>query len=230
MLTIKTEIPRIDFSKIAMQSARDYKIKTIQSEIARVGGLDKILITDCLSNKDRDGLLVMKTLTDAIGNNPNVRYKIKVLKDMWGNPMKPGDEIEWKFEIKIRDMFGKKLTHRQRKEYIRRGERDMVEEWHSATIDGKGCVDVPFRDAAILLNTRGVHFESGLPIMNHTYPERSKKITRDHYEKEYANVIGTQHYWLYCEVPTDVYEQLPITKKKRKTETTNDSYKMELGE
>lgn len=216
---MNSEIPRIDFSKIAMQSARDYKIRTIQSEVQRVGGMNKILITDCLSNKDRDGLLVMKVLTDAVAENPTVRYKIRVLSDMWGNPVKPGDKVEWKFERKTRDMFGKKITNRQFKEYIRRGEEREIEIWHDAIVDEKGCVDVPFKDAAILLDTRGVHFESKQPLCN--FPRTRKAVTRDHYDKEFANVLGIQHFWLYEECPSDVYEQIPTQGKSKKSKSSD---------
>ena len=210
-----TDIPRINFDVIAEHSAREYKIRMIRQEIERVGGLEKILITDCLSNKDRDGLLVMKTLNDSpVATNPNVRYKIKILKDMWGNPVSPGDKHEWKFERKIRDMFGKKYTNRQIKEFIRRGEQREIEIWHDAIVDEKGCIDVPFKDAAILLDTRGVHFGSGQPLTN--MPEYRKDMTRDHYDKDYAKVIGRQHFWLYCEIPPDTYRDLPKIKKPRK--------------
>lgn len=213
---------RIDFSKIAMQSAREYKIKTIRSEIARIGGLEKVLLTDCLSNKDRDGLLVMRTLDDFDKQNGGVlRYKIKVLKDIWGNPVYPEDIVEWKFERKTRDMFGHKITNRQFKEYVRRGEQREIEVWHEAIVDEKGCIDVPFKDAAILLNTRGVHFMSNQPLTH--FPERDRKVTRDHYDPEFAKTMGIHHYWRYSECPPWIYETLPKIKKPRKTKTDSDN-------
>jgi hypothetical protein len=190
---------KIDFGAIASNTGREYKIRAIQSEIERVG-IQNIAISDCLVNTDRDGLFIMRMLHDHYRNNRDLNYKIRVRHDLWGKPVKPGDKIEWKFGRKIRDAFGRKYTQQQLRDYTRRGELRQIEIWHHAIVDEAGCITVGFEDAAMLLSERGVHYESKQPITR--MPERAKSITYDTYDKESRKALGTQHFWLYEEVPS----------------------------
>lgn len=211
----------IDFQKIQSTTGRDFKLMAITSEIKRVG-FENITITECLSNRDRDGLLIMKALQDhANRNQGTIRYKIRVLKDRWGKPVYPGDKVEWKFERLKRDFLGKKITNRAYKEAKLRGEERTIEIWHEAIVDKKGCIDVPFEDAARLLDTRGVHYKSGQPLMR--MPETERFVRRDSYDKDYAQVIGKQHFWLYSEAPPDVYKSLPTIKKPEKNKVADET-------
>lgn len=217
----ETKIARLDFGQISNQPGRDFKIAAIQKEIQRIGGIHNVLVTDCLSYRDQDGLLVMMALQQHNNANLDLHYKIRCLKDKWGKHVHPGDFVEWKFARKTRDMFGKKITNRQFKEAVRRGQQREFEEWHNAVVDEKGCITVPFKDAAILLDTRGVHFESMQPLTS--MPQFEREVTRDHYDKDFAKVVGRQHYWLYCEIPRDTYQDLPtIKQKKDKGEKNHD--------
>lgn len=200
----------IDFSKIAAQTGRDYKTRAILSEVDRVG-INNVMISDCLVNVDRDGLMVMRTLHNHFMQNRDLFYKIHVIQDLWGNPVKPGQKIEWKAGMKKRDPFGKKYSIQQIKNFQRRGELRQIEIWHNATVDDKGCINVSFEDAAILLSERGVHYLSKEPIT--TMPEKSK-ITID--PKTNKPVKPVQFFWLYEEVNLEDYVNLPSLTKKSK--------------
>jgi hypothetical protein len=189
---------KIDFGLIASNTGREYKIRAITSEIERVG-IQNIAISDCLVNTDRDGLFVMRTLHEHYRNNRDLRYKIKVRCDLWGKPVQPGQRLEWKFGRKVRDPFGRKYTQQQIKDYTRRGELRQIEIWHNAVVDESGCITVGFEDAAILLSERGVHYESKQPITR--MPERARAMSYDSYDKDSRKPVGTQHFWLYEEVP-----------------------------
>ena len=203
----------INFDKISTTTGRDYKMMAITDEIKRVG-FPNITITECLANRQRDGLLILKALENyANRNEQTCRYKIRVHCDRWGKPVLPGDKVQWKFERLKRDMFGRKITNRQYKEAKMRGEEREIEIWHDAIVDKKGCIDVPFEDATRLLNTRGIHYHSGMPLME-GYQKTARMVTRDIPDPDYAVVIGRKHYWRYSEAPPDVYKSLPTIKKK----------------
>lgn len=196
---------RINFDDIAIHPDSTVRQRKLLEQMDKCK--EGVLITDCLANDKRGGLQVMQILQKT---KPNRRYKIRVLKDMWGDPVKPGDTIEWHFATAHRDPFGKKITNAYKKDLIRRGAIREIETWHDATVDKHGCIDVPFEDAAILLNTRGVHFESKEPLcrMKETASPSNKRL---------------QHYWLYEEVPPWEYEKLNKPKRKKQSTTkTND--------
>lgn len=196
----------INFDHIIAQTAREYKVRAIMSEINRVG-IENVMISDCLANVDREGLMVMRTLHDHFLQNRDLFYRIKVLSDRWGNPVKPGDKIEWKAGRKVRDPFGKKFTQHQIKQFEQRGELRLIEIWHNATVDSKGCIKVKFDDAALLLDTRGVHYLSGRPLTS--MPEKDPIDDRD-------KVTRVQFYWLYEEINPEAYASLPEIKTEKK--------------
>lgn len=207
---------KIDYNHIASQSGREYKLRAINAEIAKVG-IHNIAISDCLVNADRGGLLVMRTLLEHYKNAHDLTYKIRVLRDMWGNHVKPGQKIEWKFAFRHRDEFGRKMTKHQIDAYRRRGEIRQVEIWHHAFVDDAGCITVGFEDAAILLQHHGVHYDSKEPITH--MPEKHREVTYDSYDRDLRKPLGVQHFWLYEEVPvTTIDETSPEpaqTRKKR---------------
>jgi hypothetical protein len=203
---------KIDFSKIVAQSSREYKVRAIESELQRVGR-QNVCLSDCLVNQDREGLFVMRMLHEHHKQFHDLFYKIKVLKDLWGKPVKPGDKVEWKAGRRVRDAFGNKYTLQQIKDYERRGELRQIEIWHNATVDEKGCISVGFEDAAILLSERGVHYESGVPITG--MKETSKETIHPHTGKALKPV---QHYWLYSECPKEIYESLPVISSPKKSD------------
>jgi len=204
---------KIDFAMIASNTGREYKIRAINSEIERVG-IQNVAISDCLVNTDRDGLFVMRMMHEHYRNNRDLRYRIKVRSDLWGNPVKPGSNLEWKFHRKVRDPFGKKFTQNQIMEYRRRGEMRQIEIWHDAIVDDSGCINVGFEDAAILLSERGIHYESKQPITR--MPEHSRAVSYDSYDKDTRKAVGTQHFWLYEEVPMSANQDAPSLPARKK--------------
>jgi hypothetical protein len=203
---------KIDFAMIQAQTGREYKLRAIQTELSRVG-VNNVAISDCLVNADRDGLVVMRTLHDHFRQNRDLRYKIKVLKDMWGKPVAPGELVRWKFGRRTRDAFGRKYTQDQIKAYTRRGELGQIEIWHDATVDANGCITVGFEDAAILISERGIHYESKAPITR--MPEKRDEPTYDRYDRDTRKLLGFQHYWLYEEVPNALEAGAPVDLAKR---------------
>lgn len=202
---------RLDFEMIGSIQGAENKIRNIHDQLERVG-MENISLSDCIINRDRDGGMILNLLHDyAVQGTLN--YKIKVLMDVNGNPVKPGDRIEWKHSIKKRDIFGKKLTITQIKNYIRRGEIRMVENWHSAVVDNKGCMSVGFEDACILLSQFGVHHDTKQALTS--MPEKTKTVGYDSYEKESRKATGLTYFWRYMEVSMEKYLKLPEIKKAK---------------
>jgi hypothetical protein len=203
---------RLDFSKIASVQGGDNKIRAIHSELERVG-MENISISDCIVNRDRDGGMILNLLQEYASQG-TLSYKLKVLLDVNGNPVKPGDLIEWKHSIRKRDIFGKKLTIAAIKNHIRRGEIRMIEIWHNAVVDAKGCITVGFEDASILLSQYGVHFETKQALTS--MPEKTKTVGYDSYEKDTRKPTGLTYFWRYMEVQADKYLKLTEIAKKVK--------------
>lgn len=195
---------RVKYDEIVIHPSKDVRQRKMQDEMARCG--EGVLITDCLANSSRGGLQIMQILTHMHSDR---RYKIRVLSDKWGNPVKPGDKIEWHVSTMFRDAFGKKITNRQKTEMARRGTLRDIETWHEAEVDEHGCIDVSLADAGILLNTRGLHFESKEPLCTH-----HKRVASEP-TKTPDGTMRLQHYWLYEEVPPWEYEKLIKKRKKR---------------
>jgi hypothetical protein len=199
---------RIDFERIGGIQGAESKILNIHDQVERIG-FENIALSDCLMNRDRDGSMILNLLQEYASQG-TLNYKIKVLIDVNGNPVKPGDVIEWKHSIKKRDIFNKKLTMVQIKNFQRRGEIRKIENWHSAVVDNKGCISVSFDDACILLSQFGVHFESKQPLTS--MPEKTKTVGYDSYEKDTRKSTGLTYFWRYMEVPADKYAKLPEVK------------------
>ncbi len=188
--------PRIDFDRISQQAVSSIRNGVISNEIDKCNG--EVLISDCLSHKDQSGLIVMQILDKE---NTQLRFRIKILKDKWGEPVEPGTKYEWFVEREVRDRFGKKHTQNDIRRLTQVNRIRSIEVWNSAIVDEYGCIEVGFRDAALLLDTRGVHFESGFPLTR--YKETSSAPS-----KRPDGSVKLQHYWLYQEVPSWEYNEM----------------------
>ena len=88
----------------------------------------------------------------------------------------------------------------------------------------KGCIDVDFIEAMTLLTTRGVNYISNQPLTMYketaSGPTRHRKRMEGETWESYERNVPhkTQHFWLYAEAPSDVYEQLPELPTADKTE------------
>lgn len=99
-------------------------------------------------------------------NDPMMRrrFRLRVLCDEWGDPVQPGQQLEWKFNIRARDELGRKYTSRRKQELARQGRTEEYREYHAAIVDADGCITLEFQDASKLLNLHGIHYATGLPI------------------------------------------------------------------
>jgi hypothetical protein len=128
--------------------------------------------------------------------NPALRrtWRIKVLSDEWGQPMKPGSTLEWKAGLRRRDPDGRKFTGWDINEMRRRGNDEDFVIYHAAVLDDDCCITVESHDAILLLNQWGIHFATGLPISKFRELGKEPKKAPD-------GSMRHRHNWLYMEVP-----------------------------
>ncbi len=198
------ERKELDWAAIANNPNEMKKRATAADELERVGA--DFMISDALSHKMEAGHFVLQCINGNINGRPapakrgalaaaQRQYKLRVLMDKWGEPVKPGDKVEWKRGQDLRNhVTGNKITAADIKELIRRGELRTIQDWGEAEVDGDLCITVDFADAAQLLDTRGVHYNSDAPITGMREKSSEPAECRD-------GVIRTQHFWLYEEVP-----------------------------
>ncbi|MCP4640280.1 MAG: hypothetical protein GY851_07610 [bacterium] len=183
-----------------------------------------VSVSDAMVNITRGGEVVLEKLgaesrtgikdKAGVSSLTNQRaWKLRVLCDRWGMPVKPGDVIKYKADLTNKDEDGNKLTSRDIKDMKRRGAYNLVTT-HALVVDDRGCLTALFEDASKLLKTHGVHYVSGEPITGLKELSGALKDAPDGSKKHVHN-------WRYVEVPPWEYDELPNIKPKRKTRATN---------
>lgn len=170
---------------------------------------DYICLSDILIDARNEAAKIVLRLLEQEGKegrfdpatkrkNPALRrtWRIKVLSDMWGQPMKPGETLEWKAGLRRRNEDGKKFTGWDINEMRRRGNDEEFVIYHAAVLDDDCCVTVESHDAILLLNQWGIHYATGLPISKFRELGRAPKPAPD-------GSLKHRHNWLYMEVPPD---------------------------
>jgi hypothetical protein len=196
-------IMAIDYDRLASIDDPRRRYVATQEAVARAG---KIILSDALINRDHGGNYVLvyldKEQLDGVRDENGIvrpaeirTFKIKILFDEFGNPPKPGTEHKWLFGRTKRDKFGWKISTRQAKEIIRKGNRVELETYHAAKIDNNGCITVPYKDAVHLLDNWGIHYFSNEPI------SRMREFTRWTKKNPESGEMEHVHNWRYVEVP-----------------------------
>lgn len=210
---------RIDFSLIARQEVAT-RNKTIRDELLRVG---YPCLSDCMVNRDRGGTAVLEEIerqskqgiynpkTGALDSKSIMTWRLLLLSDEWGHPFKPGDRLEWIYDFVNRDSgvrgSGRKLTGRQIKNAIRRGEADRYFTKHSGVVDDRLCIEVGYVDAVTRLQTSGIHFETKVAITRkRQFSRHPREVPPGH---PLMGKTRNAHNWLVMEVPPWLYDSLP---------------------
>jgi hypothetical protein len=196
---------KIDYAKIAQQPTVAARKKTALEEIKRV---DYVCMTDAMMETNRGGQFIMQLCGESEketllrGQVPR-KYKIRAIKDEWGNLYYPGDVIKRRIEKPKRDIDGNKYTNRALKQMRTSGEyEEMFVYYNEYTVDEKGCIEAMFEDAGYFLGNYGVHYETNFAICGR------KEFTRDPCKAPDGQKLHI-HYWRFKEMPPEVYETLP---------------------
>jgi len=199
----------INYAFITAPRTMDARLEALDQEIERV---ESVLLTDAITHDRYGGALVSETLA----NEPafkDAKWKIRVLKDEWGNPPKPGDLVVRKIQRNLVDRAGRKLRSNAVNAMKRQGsfEKKYIDK-REFVVDDKGCIECGYGDAIWFLRVRGVHYKTGEGLGGF----------REHSSGPCKSPNGDLlhiHYWRYSEAPPWVYADLPdLEKTKPKTE------------
>lgn len=162
------------------------------SDLLQTNNTAALIVRKLLEEESREGRMDPQTRR----KNPALRrtWRIKILSDEWGNPVKPGSTLEWKAGLRRRDENGRKFTGWDINEMRREGNDEAYVIYHAAVVDADGCITVEFHDAALLIGGFGVHFRTGLPISKQREFGKGPKLAPDGQMRHKRN-------WLYMEVP-----------------------------
>jgi hypothetical protein len=135
-----------------------------------------------------------------------MKWKLKVIRDEWGNPPRPGDKV-----IKINKLplnkRGKSLPPDELNLAMLDGSYAKRFEKHVPyTIDEKGCIECSFTDAGYFLIHHGIHGKT----------ERTMNTKEEHSTEPVDAPNGSKihvWYWRFMEVDAEDYKNLPKLKK-----------------
>jgi len=193
----------IDYEAIAIQPDKRTKLRAASDQFDKVAYIN---ISDALANFERGGDIVLQKLDKEAKNGrydsglkahtmtKQRQYKIKVLFDRFGQPVKKGDVVEWKFDLRTRDADDRKLSTKDIANIIRTGRGDSLKIMHAAEVDKDGCITVDYQDAAKLLNNWGMHYSGKTPISKMNELSGGPKKTPD-------GTMKHIHNWRFMEVP-----------------------------
>lgn len=156
------ESQRVNYHHIISPRTIDQRLEALDAEIKRV---DYVCLTDAISHMGQGGEMMFEALAEdhrqKVNTGKQRTFKIRVLRDQWGNEPSPGDVVKVKRQKPYRDRAGRKLRSRAINDMKRRGTFDKAFiEIAEYVIDTDGCITCNFEDGGHLLLEFGVHFES----------------------------------------------------------------------
>lgn len=138
-----------------------------------------------------------------MSDDDRFRWKIKVLRDVWGNMPSPGDFVERKVQqnlykkegipVPSTEMSAAKVNGSFSKKY---------EKVYKYKVDAKGCISCGYTAAMYFLNNYGVHPVTGYAITTKPEFTTDVKVTPSG-QKLHA------WYWRYKEMDAEMYASLP---------------------
>jgi hypothetical protein len=192
--------------------------------LAACGEDDPPYLSDVLVNYNRGGATFLERLGQMAEDRGEVdfKWKIRVISDEWGQPVKPGDVVTRKIARNNRDHRGNLTSCMDRNIAIAAGTYEDDYYRHLPfKVDDRGCIECGFEDAVAFINTRGIHGRSGRPLPMNTHPVAAEEPV-----KCADGQHRTPHYRLYQEVDNEQYEALPVLtedKPKRTRKAKDDN-------
>lgn len=183
------------------------KIKYVRGLIAQCGDHDNIFLSDVILRGGAEGVFVARELenqerTRLMSGRKPMTWKIKVLKDEWGNVPQPGDIVKKKTAKPPKKPNGKYYTSDERNMSMVAGtyEQDFfdVREYE---VDEKGCIECSFTDAGYFIKMFGVHARSGRPI------NTRRELSTEPVKSPNGGMLHV-HYWRYKEVPLEDWSKM----------------------
>ena len=174
---------------------------------------DPPYMSDLLLGFNQGGVHIMQALEERFKQDQSIdrpqeqrfKWKLKVLKDEFGQPVKPGDIVEHVIHRSPEHGTGKPMTSGEISVLKMNGfyERDWVTRIQYK-VDDKGCITTGFVATSYFLQKFGVHGKTGAIISHHKVahsgdPQEAPKEGMKHV-----------HYWRFKEVDSEDYGKLDV--------------------
>lgn len=147
-----------------------------------------------------------KPIMDRIRSSRDRIYKLKVLKDEWGKPVKPGDLVYRIHKKSLYESPDKPHSSAYLSSVVKSGKwKDTMEDHESFEVDKKGCISCTGDDMFYFLSHFGIHSISRERLSFHPNETSSGPVTL-------PNGNGMKHvwYWRYEEWDREMYDTAPV--------------------
>jgi hypothetical protein len=206
-------MPRLIAEEVKKRKQKRERREYINEQITKCSAGDPIQLSDLIVNASSwggSGLICLghhhRELLD-VGEKPTT-WKLRVVRDEWGNTLGPGDVVLRKTQKKLTDADGQPYPPMEMSTAIQDGSYDerfiAVKRFH---VDKKGCIECNFEDAVYFLNVWGLHSVTGRAM--------TRKLETS---REPVNAPNGQqlhcHYWRFREVTKEQYASLPSINRR----------------
>jgi len=192
------------------QDEIDRKVAAIIAECERT---EPPFLSDLILGISDGGQAIMIGLGDRekreleMQDGDRFRWKIKVLRDEWGNKLQPGDVVE---RVVMKGLYKRDgipvASTEMSRAKVDGSYKDRFENRYRYTVDDKGCVECGFTAAGYFLNVYGVHAITG-------YSLTTKPVHSTEPSKAPNGQMLHVWYWRYSETDAAMYDALPKIKK-----------------
>jgi len=222
---------RIDFSVFNTYNTKEALHDYCEKIARNMDFDDPICLSDCLAGHDDGGQLLRIKIAEydsecTFLQIPRPTWRIKVIRDEWGNPPNPGDKIGRRYKRPLtKERNGETIPYSgdELSKMIAMGTYEQkFHTYKYFTVDEKGCIECTFHDAIYFLNLWGIHFSTGMRLTSKEEHSTEPVECPDGQERHVW-------YWRYKECPNDIYNKLPILEASDEPKRGYESSKKDLS-
>jgi hypothetical protein len=206
-------MPRLDAQEVKKRLQQVERAEYIDEQIDKCKEDDPIQLSDLIVNAGTWG----GTALVCLGNlrqdrlqrgDKQMLWKLKVVRDEWGNKLSVGDKVIKKTQKSLLDRNKQPIKPNVMSHAIQDGSYEQqFFQTKEFEVDKKGCIECDFHDAVYFLNVWGLHSET-----------RRALTTKKEMSREPVNAPNGQklhcHYWRFQEMTKAQYDNLPNVKKR----------------
>lgn len=147
-----------------------------------------------------------KPIMDRIRASRDRIYKLKVLRDEWGQPVKPGDSVYRIHKKSLYESPDKPHSSQHLSSIVKRGAwKEEMEDHEAFEVDRKGCISCTGDDVFYFLSHFGIHSVSRQVLSFHPNETSAGPVTL-------PSGNGMKHvwYWRYEELDKEMYAASPF--------------------
>lgn len=203
---------RVDLAEIRHIASNSRDLNNyIDTIFTRCRPDDPPYMSDLLIGYNQGGIHIMMALAERAETDSRIdrpadqrfSWKLKVLKDEWGQPVYPGDKVYHSIYTSPNHGEGKPYTASEIS--IEKMNGQFERNWITKvpyTVDSKGCITCGFVAASYFLQKWGIHGISGAIISHH------KVETSGDPQEAPKEGLKHVHYWRFKEIEKATYDKL----------------------